>query len=71
VQLIAPIIEDSKELIAKPSVDVMTPCGDLLYYESKDVAEILKVIAFNAEKFFLCASGKKEAILFINTNLKF
>ena len=63
----APVITDEEELKPKPSESAMKPCEEYEDFKSKDVKEILKVIARNAEKYFRCSSSKDEAILYIRT----
>jgi len=67
IQLIAPIIENDKRLTPKPTGSAMAPCEKYEGYESKNVKEVLSVIVRNAERYYRCASGKNEAILFIET----
>lgn len=68
IKLITPPKIDTKILKALPSADIMEGCEKLLPYNSTDEREVVTITIKNYNKYYLCASKLKSAILFIENS---
>lgn len=66
--IVTPPVIDTPELIVKPSVAITTPCDPLIQYVTDDFRDMIKVTIQNNNRYFLCASKMRSAIIFINSN---
>jgi len=56
-----------KDLLPKPSKEILVSCDELLEYPTTDTREVLKITVINIGIYAKCANKMNNAVLFIKS----